>query len=84
MTYYVRGPVIGILMLTVAYQSVAATASVRIVANIAEVIHVTLTGKTSPVVTIQSNSPQNFDITTNILPRDGSASTAYAVEITAK
>ena len=57
MTYYGRVPVIGILMLAVAYQSDAATASVRIVANIVDVINISASGATDPVVEIQTNSP---------------------------
>ena len=84
MTYKGGIPLIGILMLTVACQSDAATASVRIVANIAEVISVSVSGTIDPVVDIQTNSPQSFDITTQRIPADSSSATALVVEISAR
>jgi len=81
-------PIIGGLLLTVANQSVAASASVRIVANIAKVVNVSISASaapsTSPVIDIQTNSPQSFDLKTQKSPSDGSSGKTYSVEISAR
>ena len=88
MTYRGMFPVMGILLLAVANRSVATTASVQIVAFIAKVINISISESTSPssapVIDIQTNSPQSFDITTQKLPTDGSSGKTYAVEISAR